>query len=283
MTSACTCRPSSPPSPTRPASPSSSACSAEGERTAGDIAEPFAMSKPAISKHLKVLEDAGLIERRVDRQWRIVPRRGRRRSAPSTTGSSATARSGRRRSTASTSCSPTTRSEETTMADDHDEHRDRGPPTAARPNAPWSSSASSRRRRSACSRRGPIPRSWPSGGGRKASPLPTRSDGRPRRRRSGAAPMVGAEGRSPRRLGRLSRDRAAEAAGDDLGLGAGDGKRGHETVVELTFEPAPGGTRMRLVQSVFENAEQRDMHTPGLDVELQRPRAAVRVGPGKTS
>lgn len=43
----------------------------EGERSAGDIAEPFAMSKPAISKHLKVLEDAGLIERRIDRQWRV--------------------------------------------------------------------------------------------------------------------------------------------------------------------------------------------------------------------
>jgi DNA-binding transcriptional ArsR family regulator len=43
----------------------------EGERTAGEIAKPFAMSKPAISKHLKVLEDAGLIERRVDRQFRV--------------------------------------------------------------------------------------------------------------------------------------------------------------------------------------------------------------------
>jgi DNA-binding transcriptional ArsR family regulator len=44
---------------------------AEGEHSAGEIAEPFAMSKPAISKHLKVLEDAGLIERRVERQWRL--------------------------------------------------------------------------------------------------------------------------------------------------------------------------------------------------------------------
>lgn len=43
----------------------------EGEHTAGEIAKPFAMSKPAISKHLRVLEDAGLIERRVDRQWRV--------------------------------------------------------------------------------------------------------------------------------------------------------------------------------------------------------------------
>jgi DNA-binding transcriptional ArsR family regulator len=44
---------------------------AEGERTAGEIAEPFAMSKPAISKHLRVLEAAGLIERRIERQWRF--------------------------------------------------------------------------------------------------------------------------------------------------------------------------------------------------------------------
>ena len=44
----------------------------EGERSAGEIAAPFTMSKPAISKHLRVLEKAGLIERRVERQWRIV-------------------------------------------------------------------------------------------------------------------------------------------------------------------------------------------------------------------
>lgn len=44
---------------------------AEGERSAGEIAAPFAMSKPAISKHLRVLEEAGLIERRVERQWRV--------------------------------------------------------------------------------------------------------------------------------------------------------------------------------------------------------------------
>lgn len=44
---------------------------AEGEHTAGDIAQPFAISKPAISKHLKILEEAGLIERRVERQWRL--------------------------------------------------------------------------------------------------------------------------------------------------------------------------------------------------------------------
>ena len=35
----------------------------EGERSAGEIAAPFAISKPAISKHLRVLEDAGPPER----------------------------------------------------------------------------------------------------------------------------------------------------------------------------------------------------------------------------
>jgi DNA-binding transcriptional ArsR family regulator len=35
-----------------------------------ELAKPFAMSLPAISKHLKVLERAGLIERSRDAQWR---------------------------------------------------------------------------------------------------------------------------------------------------------------------------------------------------------------------
>lgn len=43
---------------------------AEGEQPAGVLAEPFRVSKPAISRHLRILEDAGLIEHRVDRQWR---------------------------------------------------------------------------------------------------------------------------------------------------------------------------------------------------------------------
>ncbi len=41
----------------------------DGEKTAGELAEPFAISAPAISRHLGVLERAGLIERRVERQW----------------------------------------------------------------------------------------------------------------------------------------------------------------------------------------------------------------------
>lgn len=42
----------------------------EGEANAGDLAAPFALSKPAISRHLKVLEGAGIIERQTDRQFR---------------------------------------------------------------------------------------------------------------------------------------------------------------------------------------------------------------------
>jgi len=42
----------------------------EGEKTAGELAQPFDVSAPAISRHLGVLERAGMIERRVDRQWR---------------------------------------------------------------------------------------------------------------------------------------------------------------------------------------------------------------------
>jgi len=41
-----------------------------GEATVTQIAEPFDMSQPAISRHLKVLEAAGLIEREIDKQRR---------------------------------------------------------------------------------------------------------------------------------------------------------------------------------------------------------------------
>ena len=43
---------------------------AEGEATVGEIARPFSMSLPAISRHLKVLEGAGLIVRSREAQWR---------------------------------------------------------------------------------------------------------------------------------------------------------------------------------------------------------------------
>lgn len=45
--------------------------SKRGEMSVGELSRPFAISAPAISRHLKVLQTAGLIERRVDRQWRI--------------------------------------------------------------------------------------------------------------------------------------------------------------------------------------------------------------------
>ncbi len=43
---------------------------AKGEATVTELAEPFDMSLPGISKHLKVLEKAGLIERGREAQWR---------------------------------------------------------------------------------------------------------------------------------------------------------------------------------------------------------------------
>src|SRR5438874_13491331 len=43
---------------------------ASGEASVGELAEPFDMSLPAVSKHLKVLERAGLISRGRSAQWR---------------------------------------------------------------------------------------------------------------------------------------------------------------------------------------------------------------------
>lgn len=39
---------------------------ARGETSVGEVAAPFAISLPAMSKHIRVLEDAGLIRRRLD-------------------------------------------------------------------------------------------------------------------------------------------------------------------------------------------------------------------------
>jgi uncharacterized protein YndB with AHSA1/START domain len=41
------------------------------------------------------------------------------------------------------------------------------------------------------------------------------------------------------------------------------GARGHETEVTVTFEPAPGGTRLVLRQQTFESQERRDGHAKG--------------------
>jgi DNA-binding transcriptional ArsR family regulator len=43
---------------------------AAGEASVGELAEPFDISLPAVSKHLKVLERAGLITRGREAQWR---------------------------------------------------------------------------------------------------------------------------------------------------------------------------------------------------------------------
>ncbi len=43
---------------------------AEGEATVSELAAPHALSLPAISRHLKVLERAGLVDKGRDAQWR---------------------------------------------------------------------------------------------------------------------------------------------------------------------------------------------------------------------
>ena len=50
----------------------------EGERPVGDLVGILSLSQPAVSKHLKVLRDAGLVEARTDAQRRIY----RVRTAP---------------------------------------------------------------------------------------------------------------------------------------------------------------------------------------------------------
>ena len=44
----------------------------DGDLSSGDLAEPLPISRPAVSQHLKVLEDAGLITRSKSAQRRIV-------------------------------------------------------------------------------------------------------------------------------------------------------------------------------------------------------------------
>ena len=50
---------------------------ARGNATVTELAEPFNLSLPAISKHLKVLERAGLVTRGREAQWRPVQLRAR--------------------------------------------------------------------------------------------------------------------------------------------------------------------------------------------------------------
>jgi DNA-binding transcriptional ArsR family regulator len=44
---------------------------AYGDTHVGELAQPFDISGPAISRHLRVLENAGLISREVNAQWRL--------------------------------------------------------------------------------------------------------------------------------------------------------------------------------------------------------------------
>ena len=43
---------------------------AQGDATVGELAKPFAMTLPGVSKHLRVLRDAGLVAQGRDAQWR---------------------------------------------------------------------------------------------------------------------------------------------------------------------------------------------------------------------
>ena len=78
---------------------------ARGDATVTELAAPFAMSLPAVSKHLKVLERSGLISRRRDAQFRPCHLEARRSTARST-GSPRTGGCGTSASTSSTRCRP---------------------------------------------------------------------------------------------------------------------------------------------------------------------------------
>ncbi len=49
-----------------------------------------------------------------------------------------------------------------------------------------------------------------------------------------------------------------------------DGVRGHETEVTVTFEAAPGGTRLVLVQQRFDSKQARDGHSGGWSAAFDR-------------
>ena len=90
---------------------------AEGEASVNELAEPFELTLPAISKHIKVLEQAGLVVRGRRAQYRpcALDAARSKRSRP---GPSSTARSGRPASTGWTS---TSGSSNRRKKDDHDE------------------------------------------------------------------------------------------------------------------------------------------------------------------
>ena len=67
---------------------------AAGERSAGEIAGHFRISRPAVSRHLRVLREAGLATAREEAQRRIVPDRAGAAGTSSTPGSRPTAACG---------------------------------------------------------------------------------------------------------------------------------------------------------------------------------------------
>jgi uncharacterized protein YndB with AHSA1/START domain len=58
-----------------------------------------------------------------------------------------------------------------------------------------------------------------------------------------------------------------------------DGTRGHETTVELDFEPVADGTRLRLVQRVFATPDQRDGHRMGWMSSFNKLEELVEAAP----
>ena len=58
-----------------------------------------------------------------------------------------------------------------------------------------------------------------------------------------------------------------------------DGRRGDETVVEISFEAVPDGTRLRLVQRIFNTTDNRDNHRMGWQSSFNKLEALVEARP----
>ena len=56
------------------------------------------------------------------------------------------------------------------------------------------------------------------------------------------------------------------------------GVRGQETEVTVTLEPTPGGTRLKLVQQLFETSEVRQLHNRGWASSFSKLQGAVKTG-----
>ena len=105
---------------------------AEGEATVSELAEPFAMSLQAISKHLKVLERAGLDHPGQGRPVATVPAGVRSARARRRRGSRSTAASGTTASTSSAATSKTSNNAHGRRGPDMTESTTTSPPSSAR-------------------------------------------------------------------------------------------------------------------------------------------------------